>query len=494
MNHSTFKTEKPYVLPRIHPAIRRALEQKELIFSLMDGLGSPLNLMFPQNMEDNVKSFQDVYKKYHLKGRIYYTSKPCKSSALLRHATLLPIGLDVSSPKSLKEALGSGFSPDRIEATGPKNPDYILNALQVGVLLNVDNFEELRLIAALCKKIQLKNKARVFIRLSGFTANHPNFTPQDDTFGINGNDASMIIEWLLQHKEIIQFEGFSFHLSSREGVMQRIVAIENLLKYTFDAIKKGLKPKGINIGGSYFIQYADDELEWQNYVRDLKRSVLGELPNQTWNNTGLGYKEENGVLGGGPMFSNHFSPNAKGDQLDTILGTRLKQFGNATIGSIIRDSLLELYIEPGRAMLDQCGITLAKVNFSKKSSWGDDLVFADVNQTNLNSLNHKNLTQSVVLYRDEKKRLTNDNGIFYVGNLCVSYDILQYNKQYPQYIPAAGDIICFMNTAPYAMDFHESETLMQPMAKKAALWEDNSVWRWALDEKYSPIDYTTLEI
>jgi hypothetical protein len=115
---------KPRVLPRIHPRIQRLLEQKDLLLSLVDGVGSPLNVIFPQNIEDNIKSFQDAYKKNHLRGvfiipanlanqmrfcvmpvyflsgwmshpliplrgRIYYTSKPCKSNALLRHASLL---------------------------------------------------------------------------------------------------------------------------------------------------------------------------------------------------------------------------------------------------------------------------------------------------------------------------------------------------------------------------------------------------------------------
>ncbi len=110
-------------------------------------------------------------------------------------------------------------------------------------------------------------------------------------------------------------------------------------------------------------------------------------------------------------------------------------------------------------------------------------------------MHHKNLTESFVIYRNPRRNLANDTGLFYIGNLCVSFDILQYNKQYPQLLPQAGDVICFMNTAPYAMDFKESETLMQPTAKKVALWEDGKEsWRWAMDDKYMPINFSELEI
>jgi hypothetical protein len=43
------------------------------------------------------------------------------------------------------------------------------------------------------------------------------------------------------------------------------------------------------------------------------------------------------------------------------------------------------------------------------------------------------------------------------------------------------------------MDFNESTTLMQPIATKVAVWENNEKWNWALDNKYIPIDFSGLE-
>jgi diaminopimelate decarboxylase len=98
-----------------------------------------------------------------------------------------------------------------------------------------------------------------------------------------------------------------------------------------------------------------------------------------------------------------------------------------------------------------------------------------------------------VLYRNAARNKPNDEGLFYMGNLCVSYDILQYNKQFPDLTPQTDDVVCFLNTAPYAMDFNESTTLMQPIATKVAVWENNEKWNWALDNKYIPIDFSGLE-
>ncbi len=69
-------------------------------------------------------------------------------------------------------------------------------------------------------------------------------------------------------------------------------------------------------------------------------------------------------------------------------------------------------------------------------------------------------------------------------NLCMSHDMLRYNKTYPEILPQSGDLVAFPNTAAYMMDFMESETLMQPVAQKIALTENNGSWQWAKDRNY----------
>lgn len=86
----------PRLRPRIHPHIHAALQNKDMLFDLVEEYGSPLNLVFPQNIHDNIAEFQSAYKKSYA-GRIYFTSKPCKSLALYREASGQDIGIDVSS-------------------------------------------------------------------------------------------------------------------------------------------------------------------------------------------------------------------------------------------------------------------------------------------------------------------------------------------------------------------------------------------------------------
>lgn len=473
---------------RLRPCIARNvaqfLENKELAHQLCDGFGSPLNIVFPDNIEANIKCFEDAYKKHMLRGRIYFTSKPCKSKALIRKASLYSVGADVSSSGSLDHVLSAGFAPERIEATGPKNIDYILKCLQLDVLINADSISELHMIKELRAKLGLARKARVMVRLTGFSSPRLHFTPQDGTFGTHIKDISYVLDWLVTHKDIIDFKGFSFHVND-VNEQQKLVAIENALQLTFAALKRGLTPKGIDIGGGFAIQYADSAEEYADYVEQLKKSVLGKVEGQVWNNGGLGYKDHNGVVVGGPLFMNHVPTHTKGNELDFLMSQRSAEFGNASFSSVIRDSLLELYIEPGRAMLDQCGITLARVSFIKDSTWGEQLVGLEMNRSNIHSLQIKNLCEPIIIPRSQNK--SNSKGLYLVGNLCLAYDMIQYNKIYPDILPVPGDVVAFINTAPYMMDFTESETLMHPVAEKVAVWQEKQKFKWVSDSKYLPI-------
>jgi diaminopimelate decarboxylase len=474
----------PRLRPRIHPHIHAFLQNKDMLFDLVEEYGSPLNLVFPQNIHDNIAEFQSAYKKNHMRGRIYFTSKPCKSLALYREASGQDIGIDVSSAGSLDAAISCGWGADRIGATGPKNKTYLSSVLKNGVLLNVDNIDELKQAAILHSALGIDRKIRITLRLADTGNAYTRSLSQDDTtFGIRTIDVDFVLSFLQENKDIFDFQGFSYH-ASMAGDEQRIAAMEHLMSLTYLAIKKGFKPSIINIGGGFSITYADDPHEWADYTHAVRESVSGRIPSQTWNNNGLGYRLENGAIRGGAMYINHAPAYTKGDELDRWLSFRLPSFGNATFADIVRDSLLKLSIEPGRGMLDQCGVTLGRVAYTKYSACGERLAGLEMNRSNIHSNHFKQLTEPLVIPRGQGVENLSSEGVYYTGNLCLSFDMLQYNKTYPAFLPQAGDLVVFMNTAAYMMDFTESETLMQPVARKIALTNEQNAWRACPDEEY----------
>jgi len=481
---------QPRVTPVMHPAVKRFLAQRDLVFSLLDGFGSPLNVMFPRHILETIGQFERVLSERQLQGRIFYTSKPNKSLSLKRQASLTKVGLDVSSEGELKVALAAGFDPSRIEATGPKNMDYLALGVQQGIIIAVDNYTELQQLTAM-RNYAPGRKTRILVRLNGFDSGPIKFTAQDGILGFPIKEAPAIIDYLLEHQDALDFQGFSFNFYAGD-YNRRPAAIEATLQLTFESIKCGLTPKALNIGGGYVLRYAADQNEWNAYIEELKASVLGTRPSLSWNDSGLGFRREDGVLKGAPTFLEHYHQTSGHEDLAAIIDSPLAAFDGYSTARILSENMIELWVEPGRAMVDQCGITLAHVNLAKKSMMGHQLVALDMNRSNLNSNQLQLMTDPVVLYRENKRRQPADDGVLYVGNLCLSHDMIQYHKTFPEFIPDTGDAVAFINTAAYQMDFSETPVLRQRIAEKVAVVETaNGSFRWFVDDLYNPV---TLEM
>lgn len=477
---------KPIALKaKIDDRISRFLKEKEQIFDLVSALGSPLNIMFPQIIEDNIASFKSVYKKYNIDGRIYVSTKPNKSLSVLRQASLHDVGIDVSSVGALKAALSAGFNPERIECTGPKNMEYLCLAIQQGAIINADNLEELQNIISIRTELNLREKTRIFVRLSGFNSQRMKFTPHDSTFGIDVDRTDDVFELLRASLNHLDFQGFSFHFNSKV-VEQKIIALENIIQKTIEAIEQGFSPKGINIGGGFDIRYAESPTQWKNYVDTLKQSLRHMETSLTWNDGGLGHRYEDGLIKGAPAYLDHGIVVAGADDFASLVSLRLPAFNNMTVAEVISDCLLELYIEPGRAMFDQLGVTVGRVNHTKISAHGENLVALDMNRSSINSAQQKLLTDPIIICQSANREDCT-SGVYYVGNLCLSYDMLTYNKTFPDLLPQAGDLVVFVNTAAYIMDFVESETLYQNLAQKITVVENQGTFKWYMDQKYNPL-------
>lgn len=481
--------DKPLTLrPKIHDLVGRFLKDERLSMDLVDAFKSPLNVIFPQIIDENIAAFKAIYKKHQLKGQIYFTSKPNKSEAIMSQVSLHDVGVDVSSEGSLKVKLGCGFHPSRIECTGPKNLSYLTLALLQKVIINVNGFEEMDQILALRQTLNIKEKTQIFVRLSTFRSDKFKFIGQDGTLGIRVEEGPRILEYLKDNRESFDFLGFAYYWSgSNANDDQRKLALENSLALTLEAQKQGLNPRGLNIGGGFYIQYAESKDEWLRYIETIKQSMRYNDRSLTWNDTGLGLRNENGVIKGNPLFIDQYKTHTGAADFDQVLSLPLPSFNNMTAAQILSDCLLELYIEPGRSLLDQMGITIARVNFNRKSNKGETLVCLDMNRSNMNAADLKYLLDPIIIRADNKPRKACPEGVYYVGNLCLSYDMITYNKTFPDFLPEAGDLVVFVNTAAYSMDFIESETLYHKVAEKVAITEQSDRFRWFLDKNYNAI-------
>jgi diaminopimelate decarboxylase len=147
--------------------------------------------------------------------------------------------------------------------------------------------------------------------------------------------------------------------------------------------------------------------------------------------------------------------------------------------------MYDLDIEPGRALLDQCGLVLASVREVREEG-GETLVRLDVNARDVCLEEHGLLMDPVLLPRSAPGDPA-PAGVYLLGNLCLESDLITRRKVFLPARPVPGDLLAFVNTAGYFMDFSATGALHQPIGRKVAVTPDGCRWRWSLDEQYWPV-------
>lgn len=469
----------PKLTPRKNSITEKVLDHEEKLLELSDGFGSPLNIVLPESVRQNIGEYQDVYNKHNISGKIFLAHKANKSEALVKETERQGICIDVASVKELENALRNGFTGDRIECTGPKNKRLLELSLKHGCMIHVDNFTELQQIERLHGKLGRDQKVRIQVRLTGFSPKDRETMRKDTKFGISLDDKEKLIEELKDKEDVIEFEGLAFHLDT-SNIRKKVTALDNIFGIFQDFHEEGLTPKAINIGGGQRANYLESAEEWSSYKERIQKSLKGEAEPVTWNKQGFGYKVHGDQVIGSANFYDYYNETVKATYLDELLQKELPSHGQ-TFAEMLRQYLVKLYIEPGRSLYDQAGITIAKVNFVKDSLKGEKIVGLDMNMTNLNTNNWELMTDPVVINTEERKPL--EDGVYFAGSLCLENDMIYNHKTFLDKGIGEDDLVVFVNTAAYHMDFGEARTIQKPIADKVAVTVEDG-FSWMKDERY----------
>ena len=469
--------------PKLNQETRDIIENKEKLKELANCYGSPLNILFPNVMDKNISNFKETLKEHHLSGKIYYAHKCNKSNSFLKQALQNQINVDVASLEELKSALSNGFTGDRIEATGPKNDDFIILGIRHNIIFNVDNLEEIKKINYFKEKIHTKNKIRILLRLNGFKSEETRIINRNSRFGTPKSQVNKLIEYAQENDKNLEIIGISFHLDT-VNVKEKILAIENCIEIFEEMFEKGLNPYVLDIGGGFKVNYIESKEEWNESISELKEAILSGNNDLTWNNTSFGLRVEKGVLRGILNIHDYYNEITGNQLLDEILSSRLTKFQNREIGEILSENMIELYIEPGCSLLDGAGINIAKANFVKENENGDYLVGLDMKRSDL-LIGEQEMFVDPILISDSKEE-SNGRGVF-LGNLCMENDIIFKRKIFTDKIPQSGDLVVFANTAGYFMDFDQSHTIKQKIATKVVAIFENRKTIFYMDENYEPL-------
>ncbi|MFF0222165.1 Y4yA family PLP-dependent enzyme [Streptomyces sp. NPDC004629] len=483
----------------MEPPLSSLLDQVPLLHSLVDALGSPLNVLLPDRIAENAERFSGVYRKHHLTGRVYFAHKANRSSCLVRRlsaAETATVGVDVASLGELQHVLGCGVTPDRIMATGPKDPEFLWLAARTGVTVNIDSPGELDQLAELVGKFSLP-RADVLLRLSGFeTATGPGASgvkmlSRRSRFGTPLREVSALLDTVERHQDTVRLTGVAYHLDT-SGLVEKATALEQCVAVMDECRARGLDPRVIDIGGGFGVGYLADAGQWARYTTELAGAVLGTRPALTWRGHGYGLRNEGGTLRGAPALYPAHRTTAGPGYLDELLSHPAPSSGRP-LGALLLEHLYDLCCEPGRALVDQCGLSLARVLDVRRTGQdsGDLLVRLAMNAGDVSLEEHGVLVDPVLLPRTgtagtEDAGAGEPVGVYLVGNLCLEADLITRRKVFLPRLPRTGDLLAFANTAGYAMDFHAHRAQRQPLARTVAVQRDGDSWRWCPDEEYWP--------
>ena len=111
-------------------------------------------------------------------------------------------------------------------------------------------------------------------------------------------------------------------------------------------------------------------------------------------------------------------------------------------------------MEPGRSLLNQVGMTLARVVFRKKDMRDRWLVGLEMNMSQLKSSSADFLSDPLTAFITAPYHPVE---LYFTGAYCLEQDIILKRKIALPNLPQIGDIVGFVNTAGYMMHFFETQ-------------------------------------
>lgn len=447
----------------------------------------PIHLYSAEIIKYNINSFKKVFSQLYPKGEIRYASKACTHPDILKIAGEEGIGSDVISHHEAKCALDAGISPTDLDLNGNCKEDSLIKmAIDSGMLIIADSFEEFEIISEIA--FLMSKKAKTLLRISGFEIKNVTaesvFTAGKWTkFGASLNDVPEFLKTLNKYKNI-DFLGFHTHIGSQ------ITSIEPYLFILGKLIELGLLLKEItgvckiiNIGGGFPVSYLN-ESDWER----LKNNIYeGHLASQngnnekifSWNNFSDCYeKDANNVIMKDKWFGvKYYSKYPKSEMLEAILKSEIIVNGKSITSQKALKMLEEpvLTIEPGRSIMEDSGVTLARVSNTRKVAGGHNLVTVEMGVVNLCDVMLENTPNKWEIVNEHKRIDNFAFETFIGGNLCFSGDMLTRFKVPLCRKPVRGDILIIHDTGSYTSHFLASNGNSFPRPARVLVFKDKTI-------------------
>lgn len=421
---------------RLSPILRSAtadlLAQGTLLADWVEQYGSPLNLIWPDELAENIAALRDVLDHSGIEYAIFYGAKVNKSLGLMASALRAGVGLDVSSLFELRDARHLAADGSRIVATGPaKSPAFHRELIDCGALISVDSQEELDdLIQCLPSGGPVQP---VLLRLC----------PTSESGSRFGMSAEAVRHSLsrIAAESRLRFDGLHFHVSGYRWET-RLEAIGQAADLIAEARERGLNPRMIDIGGGLPIQYVDDQAYKIHLDRQRDEDYrTGRVPASFY------------PYGGAPSAA---------EWLRSLLGAPMAD--SRSVAAYFAQERLTLGMEPGRALADQVAISVFRILRVKQLESDAYVIFVEGSSFSAcETWFASEYLVDPILLPVSRSAASQPVRAYLAGHSCLNEDVLCNRWLTFPIAPCAGDLLIYANTGGYQMDLLENEFHRHPM-------------------------------
>ncbi len=403
--------------------------------------GTPLYIMDIATIKNQAREYKKYFNFPDIDVDIIYASKAFSCTAVCELIKNEGLGIDVSTGGELFTALNSGFPPEKIFFHGNnKSIAEIEEGLfsKAGYFM-VDNLQELEILDRLCGEKKIKQK--IMLRITpGVKASTHKYIQTGQVkskfgFGISGGTAMEAIEKAAGSKNL-ELTGLHAHIGSQIFNLSSYgKLIEIMLKLIKEARGKlDITIPGLNIGGGAGIKYVPEDKP--SSIEDFAATVSGALEK---------YQKEYGLR------------------------------------------LEKLYLEPGRSIIGNAGVTLYEAGIIKEIKSIKNYISIDGGMSdNIRPILYQAAYTAFLANRmndgqDTKEDMKKHYSI--VGKHCESGDVIIEDIKLPPVI--SGDLIVVAATGAYCYSM-ASNYNGQPKSSVVAV-EDGKSWTWVNRETYKDL-------
>jgi diaminopimelate decarboxylase len=223
--------------------------------------GTPCYVYSRAAIEDSFARFTTA-----LAGRsslIAYSVKANSNLAVLGLMARLGAGFDIVSGGELARVLAAGGNPRKVVFSGVgKNEAEIEHSLRAGILcLNLESEAELDRVDAVAARLGLRAPVAFRVNPDVDAKTHPYISTglKDNKFGVAYDDAERIYRAAAQRKNVV-LTGIGCHIGSQlTGAAPFIDAAARILALVERLARAGIELSHIDLGGGFGIRYKDEK-------------------------------------------------------------------------------------------------------------------------------------------------------------------------------------------------------------------------------------------